>query len=117
METNPLLVTSFANIFSQSLGSLFGLFIVSFAVQKLLNLIGLVCFCFHLGFLYLFLYSFCIVFCIDPLFSSTSWLTGYDFFTDLRLHLCLLNCGVGEDLESPLDSKEIQPGHPKGDQS
>ena len=29
----------------------------------------------------------------------------------------LLNCGVGEDLEGPLDSKEIQPVHPKGDQS
>ena len=29
----------------------------------------------------------------------------------------LLNCGVGEDLESPLDCKEIQPIHPKGDQS
>ena len=28
----------------------------------------------------------------------------------------LLNCGVGE-LESPLDCKEIQPVHPKGDQS
>ena len=26
-----------------------------------------------------------------------------------------LNCGVG--LESPLDCKEIQPVHPKGDQS
>ena len=25
----------------------------------------------------------------------------------------LLNCGVGEDFESPLDSKEIQPVHPK----
>ena len=25
----------------------------------------------------------------------------------------LLNCGVGEDLESPLDCKEIQPVHPK----
>ena len=30
--------------------------------------------------------------------------------------LMLLNCGAGEDLESPLDSKEIQPVHPKGDQ-
>ena len=30
--------------------------------------------------------------------------------------LMLLNCGVGED-ESPLDSKEIQPVHPKGNQS
>ena len=29
----------------------------------------------------------------------------------------LLNRGVGEDLESPLDCKEIQPIHPKGDQS
>ena len=30
--------------------------------------------------------------------------------------LMLLNCGVGED-PSPLDCKEIQPLHPKGDQS
>ena len=29
----------------------------------------------------------------------------------------LLNCGVGKDSESPLDCKEIQPVHPKGDQS
>ena len=29
----------------------------------------------------------------------------------------LLNCGVGEDLESPLDCKEIQPVHPKENQS
>ena len=29
----------------------------------------------------------------------------------------LLNCDVGEDSESPLDCKEIQPVHPKGDQS
>ena len=28
----------------------------------------------------------------------------------------LLNCGDGEDFESPLDCKEIQPVHPKGDQ-
>ena len=27
------------------------------------------------------------------------------------------NCGVGEDSESPLDCKEIQPVHPKGNQS
>ena len=33
--------------------------------------------------------------------------------------LMLLNCGVGEEktLESPLDCKEIQPVHPKGDES
>ena len=30
--------------------------------------------------------------------------------------LMLLNCGVGEDLESPLDCKEIQPVHSEGDQ-
>ena len=29
----------------------------------------------------------------------------------------LLNCGVEEDFESPLGYKEIQPVHPKGDQS
>ena len=29
----------------------------------------------------------------------------------------LLNCGAGEDLESPLDSKEIKPVNPKGNQS
>ena len=31
--------------------------------------------------------------------------------------LMLWNCGVGETLESPLDCKEIQPVHSKGDQS
>ena len=31
--------------------------------------------------------------------------------------LMLLNCGVGETHESPLDCKEIQPVHPNGDQS
>ena len=36
---NPLSVASFANIFSHSVGSLFILFRVSFAVQKLLSLI------------------------------------------------------------------------------
>ena len=31
--------------------------------------------------------------------------------------LMLLNCGVEKILESPLDCKEIQPVHPKEDQS
>ena len=39
LEINPLSVTSFANIFSYSVGCLFVLFMVSFAVQKLLSLI------------------------------------------------------------------------------
>ena len=29
----------------------------------------------------------------------------------------LLNCGVGETLEGPLDCKEIKPVNPKGNQS
>ena len=39
LKINPLLVVSFAIIFSHSEGCLFTLFIVSFAVQKLLSLI------------------------------------------------------------------------------
>ena len=31
--------------------------------------------------------------------------------------MMLLNCGVGEDLESPLDCKEIKSVNPKGNQS
>ena len=38
LEIKPLLVASFANIFSHSIGSLFILFMVSFAVQKLVSL-------------------------------------------------------------------------------
>ena len=29
----------------------------------------------------------------------------------------VLNCGVGDDSESPLDYKDIQPVHPEGNQS
>ena len=39
LEIKALLVTSFANIFSQFIGSLFSLLMVSIAVQKLINLI------------------------------------------------------------------------------
>ena len=39
LEINPLSVTSFANIFSQSVGCLFFLFVVSLAVRKLIRLI------------------------------------------------------------------------------
>ena len=54
LEINPLLVALFANIFSQSVDCLFVLFMVSFAVQKLLSLIRshLFIFCFY------FCYSF-----------------------------------------------------------
>ena len=39
LEINPLSVILFANICSHSMGCLFALFVVSFAVQKLLSLI------------------------------------------------------------------------------
>ena len=39
LEINPFSIASFANIFSQSEGGLLVLFMVSFAVQKLLSLI------------------------------------------------------------------------------
>ena len=39
LEIKPLLVASFANIFSHSIGCLFVLFMVSFSVLKLLSLI------------------------------------------------------------------------------
>ena len=42
------------------------------------------------------------------------WLREVKLSTE---ELMLLNCGVGETLESPLDCKEIQPVHPKGNQS
>ena len=46
---------------------------------------------------------------------------GYGFpvvMCDLSTEeLMLLNCGVEKTLEGPLDSKEIQPVHPKGSQS
>ena len=49
LEINPLSVTSLANIFSHSVGCLFILFMVSFAMKNLLSLIRshLFIFCFH----------------------------------------------------------------------
>ena len=43
LEIKPLLVASFVNISSQSVGCLFVLFLVSFAVQKLICLIRSIC--------------------------------------------------------------------------
>ena len=39
LEINPMSITSFENIFFHSVGCLSILFMVSFAVQKLLNLV------------------------------------------------------------------------------
>ena len=39
LDVNPLLIVSFANIFSHSAGCIFIFFMVSFAAEKLLSLI------------------------------------------------------------------------------
>ena len=52
LEINPLLVASFAIIFSHSEGCLFTLFVASFAVQKLLSLIRPHLFIFFIDFHY-----------------------------------------------------------------
>ena len=48
-------------------------------------------------------------------------LHGYESWTIKKAECCeeliLLNCGAGEDSESPLDSKEIKSVNPKGNQS
>ena len=46
LEVNPLLVSLLANILSHSVGYLFTLFMVSFAVQKLLSVVILFIFIF-----------------------------------------------------------------------
>ena len=52
LESNPLSVASFVNIFSHSEGCLFILFMVSFGVQKLLSLIQAHLFIFYFYFHY-----------------------------------------------------------------
>ena len=52
LDINPLSVISFANIFSHSVGCLFVLWMVFFAVLKLLSLIR-----FHL-FIFVFIFAF-----------------------------------------------------------
>ena len=50
--------------------------------------------------------------------SSHLWMWELDHKESWVLqNWCFLICGVGEDSESPLDCKEIQLVHPKGDQS
>ena len=63
LEMNPSSVASFANIFSQSVGCLFVLFIVSFAVQKLLSSSGSHFVCF-----------FCVCVCCFYLHYSGRWI-------------------------------------------
>ena len=48
--------------------------------------------------------------------SSHVWMWQLDHKKAESQKLMLLNCGIGEDSESPLDCKEIQLVHPKGNQ-
>ena len=88
-------VTSFTNIFSQSVSSLFILFIVSFAVQKLLSLSRS----------HLFIFDFISISLGDrltkilrqlrsesvlPMFSSRSFIVSYLLFRSL-IHLELIS--------------------------
>ena len=47
------------------------------------------------------------------IYGCKSWTTR----TADAKELILLNCGLEKTLENPLDCKEIQPVHPKGNQS
>ena len=49
---------------------------------------------------------------LPAVYSKFHWLS----ILHMVVHM-LLNCGVGEDFSEPLDCKEIQPVHPKGNQS
>ena len=44
------------------------------------------------------------------------WALRIDAFKLCFSNWCFSNCGTGEDSESPLDSKEIKPVNPKGNQ-
>ena len=90
LEINPLLVALFANIFSHSVGCLFILFMVSFAVQNLLSLIR-----FHL-FIFIFISitlgdrskTFLLQFMsksVQPMFSSRSLIvSGFTFRSSIH---------------------------------
>ena len=78
LEIKPWLVTSSANIFSQSIGCLFFLFVVSFPVQKLISLISshLFIYFFKKLFIYLFILFMAVLglrFCARALSSCGKW--------------------------------------------
>ena len=95
LEINLLSVVSFAVIFSHSEGCLLILFIVSFAVQKLLSLIRS-----HL-FIFIFISStpegrskkillWCMSKCILPMFSSRSFIvSGFKVFSPFWFYFCV----------------------------
>ena len=97
LEIELLSVTAFANIFSQSVGCLFVLFMVSFAVQKLVNLIR-----FHL-FIFVFISlgdgpeKRLVRFMSEnvlPVFSSRSFMVSCLTFKSLSHFEFIFVCGV-----------------------
>ena len=98
LEINPLLVASFANIFSQSVGCLFILFMASFAVKKFSSLIRS-----HL-FIFVFIsislrdrskkiYSFGLCQSVPPMYSYRSFIVSWIIFKSLIIlssFLCML---------------------------
>ena len=99
MQINPLSVISFANIFSHSMGGLFILFWVSFAVQKLLSLIKYHLFIFIVYFYFYVYFIFITVGggtekislwimleSVWPMFSSNSFMVSSLIFRSL-IHL------------------------------
>ena len=76
-EINSLSVTSFADIFSYSVGCLFDLLVVSFAVQKLLSSIrSSFCFYFHYSRRWIQKGIAVIYVSVLPLFPSTSFIVS-----------------------------------------
>ena len=98
LEINSLLITSLANIFSHSVGCLFILFMVFFAVQNLLSLIR--------SHLFIFIFSFITLGggfkrkllqfmskSVLPMFSSKSFITfGLTFRSLSILSLFCVRC-------------------------
>ena len=89
LEINPLSVASFANIFSHSVGCLFILFRVSFAVQKLLSLIRS----------HLFIFVFIVMTLRGGSEKILLWLMSEGFWPSLnvflKIVLCWLNMALG----------------------
>ena len=101
LELNPLSVVSFAILFSHSESCLFTLFIVSFAVQKLLSLIRSYLFIF--GFISIILGGgswrtllWFISYSILPMFSSKSFIVSGLMFRPLIHFKFILVCGIRE---------------------
>ena len=101
LEINPLSVASFANIFSHSLACLFALFMVYFAVQKLLSFIR--------SHLFIFVFIFITVGCgckrillwfmsksVLPMYSSKSYIVSGLTFRSLIHFEFILVYGVRE---------------------